>query len=97
MSSQPCARPGCGHPAEADETKAHPKGHDGRGCREVSRGTEMAITPSACPCPGYHTPEQQEAWAQARRWLDAKLTRAGRDSDTGHSEYIVDRLLELYP
>ncbi len=50
-----------------------------------------------CPCPGYRTQAQQEAWASARQWLDVVRANCGIDPGPGGIDGIAERLLELYP
>jgi hypothetical protein len=92
-----CARPGCGHDQvhKVDQRISEllvrvtaERGHCGNGCRE-------------CSCPGYRTPEQQEAWERAAL-ADSRVRRA-EFTDEDWVTYAADgcsalrRLLEAYP
>ena len=77
-----CARPGCGHGHVVARLFAD---------RLVIRCPErISESPYIeCSCPSYRTPEQQQAWDEARLALGPAVTEV--------PARVVKRLLELYP
>ena len=89
-----CARPGCGHPFATQRT--------GPADWESGHAQSLARECSQCPCPGYRTPEQQEAWERLNQHLDefAALDpndQAGETAKLALIAFLAAGLTELYP
>jgi hypothetical protein len=52
---------------------------------------------AACPCRGYRTPEQQEAWMELRGTLEQTRRCSWTPYSVDRIEEAMASLLELYP